>query len=202
MPDSIRLVNETDAEALLAIYAPVVRDTAISFELEPPDAAEFRSRIRNVLQLAPWIVMETDGSVTGYAYAGQFRARPAYRFTVETTVYVHEAHRGRGVGGALYSALLDAVRLQGFRRAVGGITLPNDASVALHERAGFRSVGSFTRVGFKFGRWHDVGFWEIELAEAVPDPAEPLLLAALVATAGWDALLVRATDRRERTKRV
>lgn len=195
MPESIRLATESDAEAMLAIYAPVVRDTAISFELEPPDAAEFRSRMREVMRIGPWIVLESDGVVAGYAYAGQFRARPAYRFTVETTVYVHAAHRGRGAGRALYSALLGAVRLQGYRRAVGGITLPNPASVALHESAGFRPVGSFTRVGFKFGRWHDVGFWEMEIAAPVPDPPEPSPLAALVATPEWRDVLARATSR-------
>jgi phosphinothricin acetyltransferase len=194
MPASIRLATESDAEPMLAIYAPVVRDTAISFELEPPDANEFRSRIARVMQLAPWLVYEVDGAVAGYAYATRFRARPAYRFTAETTVYVHAAHRGRGVGRALYTVLLDALRLQGFRRAVGGIALPNDASVALHENAGFRPVGVFTRVGFKFGRWHDVGFWDMELAEAVPDPPEPLPLCAVAATPEWRGLLDRAAS--------
>lgn len=201
MPASIRLATESDAEPMLAIYAPVVRDTAISFELEPPDAEEFRARIRGTLRLAPWLVLEEDGAVAGYAYAGTFRARPAYRFTVETTVYVHAAHRGRGAGRALYAALLGALRLQGFRRAVGGITLPNAASVALHESAGFRPVGAFTRVGFKFGRWHDVGFWELELAAPAADPPEPFPLADLVAAPGWDALLADAAGLAKRTKR-
>lgn len=172
MPHRIRLATEADAEAFADIYAPVVRDTAISFEMVPPDAAEFRERLRNVLRLAPWLVREDDGCVTGYAYATTFRARPAYRFTVETAVYVRESHRGRGVGRSLYDELLPRLVRQGFRRVIAGVTLPNAASVALHEGVGFTPVGVFRAVGFKFGKWHDVGFWERQLGPLVPTPPE------------------------------
>lgn len=169
----IRFATEGDAEAVAAIYAPVVRDSAVSFELVPPDGAEFRRRMREVLALAPWLVLEEEGSIAGYAYASAFRARPAYRFTVETTVYVRADARGRGVGRALYDDLLPRLVRQGFRRAVAGVTLPNPASVRLHEAAGFTPCGVFRRVGFKFGAWHDVGFWERELAPPVDEPPEP-----------------------------
>ena len=178
MPHLIRLATEADAPAFAEIYAPVVRDTAISFEMVPPDAAEFRERLRNVLRLAPWIVREDDGRVTGYAYATSFRARPAYRFTAETSVYVRTGERGRGVGRSLYEELLARLVRQGFRRAIGGITLPNAASVALHESLGYTPVGVFRAVGFKFGKWHDVGFWERQLAPLVDAPPETLPVRA------------------------
>lgn len=182
MPAKIRLAAESDAAAMVGIYAPVVEGTVISFELVPPSVDEFRSRVRDISAYAPCLVYEHDGGVVGYAYASKFRARPAYRFTVETTVYVHADHRGRGVGRALYRSLLACLRLQGFRRAVGGITLPNAASVALHETMGFTKCAVFAKVGFKFGGWHDVGFWELELAPHVADPTEPREIGGLVAT--------------------
>lgn len=173
MPHLIRLATEADAEAMAEIYAPVVRDTAISFELAPPDAAAFRAKIRDILKLAPFLVRVDDGRVTGYAYATSFRARPAYRFSVETSVYVRESDRGRGVGRSLYEELLPRLVRQGFRRAIAGITQPNAASVALHESLGFTYVGVFRAAGFKFGRWHDVAFWERELGPLVHAPPEP-----------------------------
>jgi phosphinothricin acetyltransferase len=194
MPPSIRLAAEADAEAFAAIYAPVVRDTAISFELTPPTPDDFRRRIRDVTAFAPWLVLEEDGRVAGYAYASSFRARPAYRFTIETTVYVHADHRGRGVGRSLYRALLACLRLQGFRRAIGGITLPNAASVALHEASGFTRCAVFAKVGFKFGAWHDVGFWELELAPHVADPPELRAISELAATPEFRSALRVVTD--------
>jgi phosphinothricin acetyltransferase len=175
---------------MVDIYAPVVRDTVISFELVPPTVDEFRARVREIAAFAPFLVHETDGRVVGYAYASKFRPRPAYRFTVETTVYVHADHRGRGVGRALYSALLKCLRLQGLRRAIGGITLPNAASVALHETMGFTQCAAFAKVGFKFGGWHDVGFWELELAPHVDDPPEPRDIGELAASPEFSALLL------------
>lgn len=173
MPHAIRLATPADADAVAAIYAPIVRDTAISFEAEPPSADEFRSRMREVGKMGPWLVLDDERGVAGYAYAGAFRARHAYRFTVETTVYVREDARGRGVGRALYAAILPLLVAQGHRRAIAGVTLPNAGSVRLHESVGFRPVGVFAKVGFKFGKWHDVGFWDLELASHVEEPPEP-----------------------------
>jgi phosphinothricin acetyltransferase len=194
MTATIRLAADADAPAFVDIYAPVVRETVISFELEPPDAAEFRTRMNNVLALAPWFVLEKDGRIAGYAYASPFRARPAYRWTMESTVYVHAGHRGRGIGTALYAALFDCLRIQGFRGVIGGITLPNPASVALHESFGMRYVGVFEKCGFKFGAWHGVGFWETELLPRGADPPEPLTLAAAMAKPEWRAALARAAE--------
>jgi phosphinothricin acetyltransferase len=192
MPATIRLATDADCPAFVEIYTPIVQGTVISFELEPPGAAEFRARLAKVLELAPWFVLELDGRVAGYAYASVFRPRPAYRWVMESTVYVRDGHRGRGVGRALYAALFDCMRLQGFRGVIGGITLPNAASVALHEAVGMRHVGVFEKCGFKFGAWHGVGFWEMELLPRVDGVPEPLSVAAASAKPEWRAALERA----------
>jgi phosphinothricin acetyltransferase len=187
---TLRLAQEDDAEGILAIYAPLVRETAISFELEAPSASEMRRRIRAVLDNTPWLVAEIDGVLAGYAYAGPFRSRPAYLWTCEVTVYVAEAFRGRRIARALYASLLAALRAAGYQSAIAGIALPNPASVALHEAMGFRTVGVFAQVGFKHGRWHDVGFWQLALQRpGLVDPEPPRRLASLVETPEWKACL-------------
>ncbi len=176
---SIRLATPDDAGAVCSIYGAVVEQTATSFELQPPDEHEMRRRISATLAEFPWLVYESGGRIFGYAYAGKFRTRPAYRWTAEVSVYLGEGHRGVGLGKKLYGALLDCLRVQGCRSAVAGITLPNPASVALHERLGFRPVGVFARVGYKFGRWHDVGWWQVDLQELPDPPPEPQEISAL-----------------------
>ncbi len=173
----IRIAREADAEAMLAIYAPFVRDTAISFETEPPSVEEFRGRVRSTLEAGLWLLCEADGGSIGYAYAGRFHARRAYQWTVEVTVYVHRDHHRQGVGLGLYTSLLACLELQGFRSAIGVIALPNAASVGLHERAGFAQGGLLRAVGHKHGRWHDVGWWQRDLRAPGPSPAPPRALA-------------------------
>jgi len=186
----IRLASEGDAEAALAIYAPYVRETAISFEVEPPSVDEFARRIATVLAETPWLLCESGGRVVGYAYAGKFHTRAAYRWTVETTVYVDRDHHRRGIGHALYTSLLACLRLQGFGGAVGIIALPNAGSVGLHERMGFVRAGVLPAVGWKHGRWHDVGWWRLGLdAVASADPPPPRPIGALSGTPAWDAAL-------------
>jgi len=185
----LRLATEDDASPCLAIYAPVVLSTAISFELEPPSHEEMRRRIRATLDRAPWLVAGDGASTWGYAYAGSFRARPAYDWTTEATVYVDAGHRGKGVGRGLYTALLEILRTAGYRSVVGGITLPNRASVALHESVGFRKVGAVKAAGWKLGGWHDVGFWQIELrGDEAPD-GPPRLVTDLAASPAFEAAL-------------
>jgi L-amino acid N-acyltransferase YncA len=191
---AIRLACEADAAAVQAIYAPYVRDTAISFETDPPPVEEMGRRIRSILEHAPWLVCERDGETAGYAYAGRFHARAAYRWTVEVTVYVDRARRRAGTGRALYTALLDVLRLQGFRVAVGIIALPNPASVGLHEQLGFERGGLLPAIGFKHGSWHDVGWWRLELQALGDSPAEPRLLAAVCGSEAWNEALARASS--------
>lgn len=160
----IRTATGDDAAAIAAVYRPIVEETAISFELEPPSAADFRDRISETTGAGnPWLVSEVDGTVAGYAYASRFRSRPAYGATRETTIYVDPAHHGRGVGWELMNHLLDTLRDDEIHVAIAGITLPNEASVGLHERLGFEPGGVLPEVGYKFGRWHDLGFWHLRL---------------------------------------
>jgi phosphinothricin acetyltransferase len=171
--DRIRLATAADAPALAAIYAPSVTGAVTSFELVPPDGAEMARRLAAVLETHPWLVLERDGEVAGYAYATRHRDRAAYQWSVDVSVYVGAAHRRAGVGRALYERLFEVLRGQGFYTAHAGITLPNPASVALHESFGFRPVGVYTAVGFKLGAWHDVGWWRLPLREPDDAPAPP-----------------------------
>ncbi len=150
-----------DAAAIAAIYNHYIAHTVVSFELEPIDAEDMRMRLQDVLaQGLPWIVAEEDRSIVGYAYASRWRARAAYRESVESSVYLAPEATGRGMGRALYDALLPKLRAAGLHTVIGGITLPNAASVALHEALGFTHVGTFREVGHKFGARIDVGYWQ------------------------------------------
>jgi L-amino acid N-acyltransferase YncA len=175
-----RRATADDAAAIASIYAPYVRASVVSFETEAPDEAEMRGRIEALSDLYPWLVAcDGDGAVLGYAYACAFRTRPAYRFTVETTVYVaDDAHR-RGIGSLLYRALLPVLEAQGFTQAVGAITIPNEASVRLHESLGFARAGTYEKVGFKLGEWRSVGLWQRPLAPMVARPEEPWPVSAV-----------------------
>jgi len=172
----LRAAAPADAGAMAAIYAPYVTDTAITFELDPPDADAFAGRIATVTRDFPWLVAERDGAVIGYAYASRYRERAAYRWVCETGIYLARDATGRGVGGRLYEALLDALEAWSYVAAIGVITLPNRPSVRLHERLGFEHVGTQPRIGYKNGEWRDVGFWQIDLAprrKSPPEPARP-----------------------------
>jgi L-amino acid N-acyltransferase YncA len=181
----IRLARADDSAAAARIYDPVVAGTAISFELDPPGPAEMKRRIVNVLAFAPWLVDERDGAVRGYAYASRHRERAAYQWSVDVAVYVDEAHRRSGVGNGLYGKLFRLLRLQGFYAAHAGVTLPNAASVGLHESLGFRPVGVYRGVGYKLGRWHDVGWWQLELRDRAGEPSAPKSMAEMQRDPRW-----------------
>lgn len=177
----IRLARPADdAAAIAAIYAPYVIGSVVSFETEAPDAAEIAGRMAGDAERYPWLAAcDEDGTLLGYAYATAFRARPAYRFTVETTVYVAEDAQRRGIGGALYRVLLPVLEAQGFAQAIAAITLPNHASVQLHERLGFRRAGTYEKVGFKFREWRSVGLWQRALCPLSTRPEEPKPVSAV-----------------------
>lgn len=169
----IRPVDPTDAECLARIYNHFVTNTAVTFETDEVSAEDFRGRIQqNADDGLPWFIAETPtGDGVGYAYASKWKGRCAYRFSVESTVYVIPGREGMGIGSALYARLLTSLREKGMHAVMGGIALPNPASVALHEKLGFEKVAHFREVGFKFDRRIDVGYWQLLLAE--PDPGEP-----------------------------
>jgi L-amino acid N-acyltransferase YncA len=170
----LRAATADDAAAIAGIYAPYVTASAVSFETDAPDPAAMRARIEGAGDLYPWLVGEAaDGTILGYACAAPFRPRPAYRFAVETSVYLSREARGRGLGARLYAPLLAMLEAQGFTQAIAAITLPNETSVKLHERLGFARAGTYSRVGWKLGAWHDVGLWQRALAPAAAPAAEP-----------------------------
>ena len=157
----IRPATPADAAAIIAIYNPYILDTTVTFEELALTAAQMAERIAQIQQDGlPWLVWLEQGDIIGYAYASKWRVRSAYRFSVESTVYVKAGFVGYGYGRRLYQALLDELTALGFHLVIGGITLPNDPSIALHEKMGFVQCGHFKQVGFKFGQWRDVGYWQ------------------------------------------
>lgn len=174
---AIRAARPEDAGAIAAIYAPFVLTGTVSFETDAPDARQMRTRMAASDGLYPWIVATNGdpegGGVLAYAYAARFRDRPAYRYVVETSIYVAGPVQGQGAGRLLYEALIDTLRSQGFTQAIGAIALPNDYSIRLHEAVGFRRAGVYREVGYKQGQWIDVGFWQCELNEPSVPPVEP-----------------------------
>ncbi|PWT98252.1 MAG: GNAT family N-acetyltransferase [Candidatus Melainabacteria bacterium] len=169
---NIRVASLEDAQGILAVYAPYCA-TPITFELEPPALPEMRRRIAEVLKHHIWLIAVDEEQVVGYAYGHAFRDRPAYRWSVETSVYVDQDRQGMGIGKALYQYLFDALKKQGYVIAVAGITLPNPASVKLHEQFAFKKVGVFENVGYKNGAWHNVALFQRQLNELSDKPKEP-----------------------------
>ena len=161
----IRDATAADAERCAAIYAPYVRETAISFESEPPAAADMARRIAEAQRAHAWLVLETDGDVVGYAYGGPYMARAAYQWATTVSVYLDAGRRRAGGGRALYEALFERLAARGHRTALAGIALPNDASIGLHLAMGFEPAGIYRRVGWKHDRWHDVAWYQRYLAD-------------------------------------
>jgi L-amino acid N-acyltransferase YncA len=184
MASTIRLASEDDAGQIRAIYGPFCY-TPVSFEAEAPSLDEMRRRIAALAGKMPWLVCDDGGTVLGYAYASAHRARVAYQWSVEVSAYVAEGLRRRGIGRALYTALLGALPRQGYVNAYAGITLPNAGSVGLHEAVGFTPVGIYEDVGYKLGAWHSVGWWERPLCERPQQPAPPTELSTVCETTEW-----------------
>lgn len=192
MSGLIRVAEERDAEAIAAIYAPAITDAVISFELTAPDAKEMSRRILAIQRQYPWLVYEASNTVLGYVYASVHNERAAYRWSVDVTAYIRHDARRRGIGKALYTALFEILVLQGYRTACAGITLPNTASVQMHAAMGFKLVGVYHDVGYKFGKWHDVAWYERCLAEHVLEPPEPVPFPELAGSRPVKAAFARA----------
>ena len=171
-PALVRAADAADAAGIAAVYRPYVTDSVASFETVPPDADEITHRMLGAPGL-PWMAAERDGAVVGYAYAAPHNARAAYRWSVSCSVYLAAEERGAGTGRALYERLLAELHPLGYVTAFAGIALPNPASVGLHTGLGFTPVGVYRAAGFKAGRWHDVGWWQLPLQEPPADPLEP-----------------------------
>jgi len=194
----LRDATEDDAAAIAAVYAPYCRTTPITFEVEAPTTEEIRQRIAKVLPQYPWLVCELDGRFAGYAYASRHRERAAYRWGVDVAIYLDSACHRRGIGKALYSALLPLLVEQGYYTAYAGITLPNEASFGLHRAMAFEPVGVYHGAGYKMGTWHDVVWLEKILQPQASEPREPIAAAELRGTAVWTAAL-RGGERLLRT---
>jgi L-amino acid N-acyltransferase YncA len=185
----IRPANDGDAEAIAAIYRPVVENTAISFETVAPDRHEISRRLVETMTEYPWLVCERDGQLAGYAYATRHRVRAAYQWSVDTSVYIGDAHKRSGVGRGLYQSLFAILAAQGFFNAFAGIALPNPASVGLHEAMGFQKLGVYRSVGFKLGEWRDVGWWQLTLRQQDIPASPPLPLSEVARQPAWSRLL-------------
>lgn len=173
MSPVIRTATAEDAQSISEIYAPAVLDKVTSFEVTAPGAAECAARMEKIMKSYPWLVCESGGDVIGYTYASTHNERAAYRWSVDVAVYVNDRAHRRGVGTALYASLFDVLAFQGIRNVYAGITLPNSASVGMHRRVGFAEVGVYHHVGYKFGAWHDVAWFERSILPAEKDPPEP-----------------------------
>jgi L-amino acid N-acyltransferase YncA len=181
----IRMAGDADAAAVAAIYGPYCDSTPVSFEVAAPTAEEMTRRIRSVTGQFPWLVLDDGGAVAGYAYATRHRDRAAYGWSVDTAIYVSPGFRRRGAGRALYTTLIELLRVQGYFKAYAGITVPNAASIGLHEALGFLPIGVYRNVGYKMGAWHDVAWYERTLQEARPDPEPPQPIATVADSREW-----------------
>jgi phosphinothricin acetyltransferase len=169
----IRMATRDDAAPILDIYAPYIANTSYTFETEIPSIDSFRERIITYLQTWPWLVCEINGIVAGYAYASKHRERIAYQWSTECSVYIHDDFQRSGVAMALYTALIDILKYQDFRNLYAVINLPNDKSVRFHEKMGFKYFATYENVGYKLGRWKNVGWWQLKLNEYSHEPSPP-----------------------------
>jgi L-amino acid N-acyltransferase YncA len=195
MSIKIRFAEADDAAGILAVYGPYCDGTVISFENAAPTVEQMRERIERITKQHPWLVCEIDGEIAGYVYACPHRERAAYRWAVDVAVYIAPQHQRRGIGQALYSVLLQILRAQGYFKAYAGVTLPNPGSVGLHEAVGFQQLAVYPGVGFKFGKWLDVGWWQLDLRPQTEKPPEPIQFHAAVQLDSL-AETIRAAEKR------
>jgi L-amino acid N-acyltransferase YncA len=175
----IRLATTNDAAQVREIYSPNILDAAISFETGVPSMEEIQVRIETILQKYPWIVCVVDDQIVGYVYASKHRDREAYQWSCECTIYMHNDFKGKGIGKELYQLLFKILELQGFKNVYAGITLPNNGSVSIHEKCGFKHFATYENIGYKFGNWHSVGWWKLQINDYDLQPPPPLELSEL-----------------------
>ena len=170
----IRVAGKEDAAGILDIYAPYILNSSLTFETEIPALIDFEERILSYLRNWPWLVCEIDGLIAGYAYGTRYRERTAYQWCVEVSVYIHDNYKRAGVAKALYAALIDILKKQGYRNAYAVINLPNENSVSFHESCGFTYFATYEKVGYKLGKWKNVGWWQLQLNDYSEEPAAPV----------------------------
>ena len=178
-PFTIRLANIADAKQILAVYAPFVTDSIISFEYEVPTLDDFENRLQTVAAEYPWLVVESGNEIVGYAYGGKHRGRTAYNWSVESTIYLAESVHGKGLARVIYISLLDCLRHLGYANAYAGITLPNPKSQKFHASMGFQPIGTFKNIGYKFGKWHDTHWMQKDLIKHALEPKKPIRMDEL-----------------------
>lgn len=170
----IRLATPNDSAGILEIYAPYIANTSFTFETEVPSLEDFQKRISDYLINWPWLVCEIDGVIAGYAYGAKYRERVAYQWCVESSIYIHDDFLKQGVGKALYTALIEIFKMQGYRNVYAVINLPNDRSVKFHESCGFTYFATYEKVGYKLGQWKNVGWWQLSINEYGMEPEPPI----------------------------
>ena len=174
MAGNIRVAIKDDAAGMLEIYAPFILNSGITQETEVPSVHDFQKRVISNLEERPWLVCEINNEIAGYAYAGKHRDRKGYQWCTEPSVYILEKYHGFGIANALYAALFDILKLQGYVNAYAVITLPNDRSIAFHKKFGFEYLTTYNKIGYKLGQWHDVGWMQYEVNPHKEDPADPI----------------------------
>lgn len=188
----IRLATESDSSSILEIYAPFIKNTVITFEYEVPTMSEFSTRMTNIQKKYPWIICEVNDSIVGYAYASQFNERAAYNWSVDFSIYIKPEYHRKKIGKALYYALSQLIKLQGYCNAYAGVTLPNIKSESLHESFGFKPVGVYHNVGYKFGNWYDVKWFELKIQEHFKAPIIPKNINEINNTPEFNTILQKA----------
>ena len=188
----IRIATKDDAAGMLGIYAPFILNSGITQETEVPSIDAFQKRIISTLKERPWLVCEINNEIAGYAYAGKHRDRKGYQWCTEPSVYISEKHFGVGIANALYTALFDILKIQGYVNAYAVITLPNNRSIAFHKKFGFEYLTTYNKIGYKLGQWHDVGWMQYEVSPHKEDPADPIRFAN-IDKAVIDPILIKAS---------
>jgi phosphinothricin acetyltransferase len=188
----IRLATKNDCGPILQIYAPFILDTTITFEYKVPTSTEFCERMANIQRKYPWLVCEINDVIAGYAYASRYREREAYDWSVDFSIYINPKYHRKNIGRALYFALFELVKLQGYYNAYAGVTLPNIKSESFHESFGFKPVGVYHNVGYKFDNWHDVKWYELEIREHIQSPAKPKSIDEISNTHEFKAIVEKA----------